>query len=453
MKHFRMGLALLLCLTLFVSLSGSAFAADPRPYALSLQVDGSARAVRAFDESYEGNPYLCLSDLSAALNGTAKQFSFRFHTSGSEGDQFFITLGAAAETEARTEEAMTRSSPLMLNLKRNRLYVDESERKYYTYRAAGNELYMSLTDVQLMLDLAVQVSADGQLHVFTDRSFSPDVEALDALGYFDVFNGIVLADADTGRTLYSKGAYTAYPVASLSKLMGYLLLAEARDAGTISFEDTVTVSDKAYRLSLSPDGIIFLSYGSQLPFQELLGGMMLASSNECALALAEHTYGSEEAFVAQMNSRAKELGLRTAQFYTLHGLPSYSKSAQPVKLQNLMSARDVFQLARYLLTQYPELTDLCSKPYLRMPKLDYTTANSNPLVFNLPGVNGLKTGSTNAAGYCLAASLPVTVGEETHTVVLVLLGAESAELRGQAAEILLRYARDYYTANGFGAEG
>ena len=81
--------------------------------------------------------------------------------------------------------------------------------------------------------------------------------------------------------------------------------------------------------------------------------------------------------------------------------------------------------------------------------MKYASANSNPLVFNLPGTTGLKTGSTTRAGYCLAASLPVTVNRETHTIILVLLGAETASERGQMSEILLKFAKKYYEQNGF----
>ena len=87
--------------------------------------------------------------------------------------------------------------------------------------------------------------------------------------------------------------------------------------------------------------------------------------------------------------------------------------------------------------------------YSTMETLKYSTANTNTLVYNLDGVTGLKTGSTDRAGYCITVSMPVTRGEETHDLVLVLLGAETLGLRGQAAEILLRWARDYYAEHDF----
>jgi len=170
--------------------------------------------------------------------------------------------------------------------------------------------------------------------------------------------------------------------------------------------------------------------------------MLIASSNECALALAEYTCGREAAFVERMNRRAQELGLTSVTMWNCNGLPSFTDDAIPVKRQNLMSAEDLFRLCRHILKNYPEITNITSMKLAHMPHLnDYWTANSNPLVYNMEGVNGLKTGHTNRAGYCVAASLPVGRADGVHTVVLILMGAESAELRGQAAEILLRYAR------------
>ena len=195
-------------------------------------------------------------------------------------------------------------------------------------------------------------------------------------------------------------------------------------------------------LSRSGDGIVPLTAGTDVPFQELLEAMLIASSNESALALAEYTCGSEAAFVERMNRRAQELGLASVTMFNCNGLPSFTGDAIPVKRQNLMSAEDLFRLSRHILKNYPEITQITSRQLAHMPHLnDYWTANSNPLVYNLEGVNGLKTGHTNRAGYCVAASMPVGREDGMHTVVLILMGAETAELRGQAAEILLRYAK------------
>ena len=217
------------------------------------------------------------------------------------------------------------------------------------------------------------------------------------------------------------------------------------DAGEISAADMVRISENAERLSDSADGMVKLTAGEEEPFGELLEAMLIASSNESALALAEHLCGSEEAFVVRMNSRAQELGLKSTRMYNCSGLPSFSEDSIPVKRQNRMSAEDLYRLVKIIMERYPDITEITSIPLAHMPSLnDYRTANSNPLLFNMSGVTGLKTGSTNKAGYCVAATLPVQKEGETHTLVLILLGAETADLRGQAAEILLRDALSHY---------
>ena len=444
MKAMRRILALLLCLLL---LAAPAASADEPPYALTLHVGTGSILVRARTDSFENNVYLCLSDLSAALSSTVKQFRIDYASNPTDGEYFVISSGLPAALPSGAQEG---TAPFVDSLwpSRNRLFMDGRELKYYTHRS-GNVLYMNLTDIQLLFDLTIEPNADGSLRLYPERPFAPDLSLLEREGFFDAFNAVVLGDVNTGELLFARQAETAYPIASLSKLVSYLLIAEALNAGTIRLDDAVPISERAEALSLSPDGQVELQAGTAVPLGELLDAMLLASSNESALALAEHVAGSEEAFVAAMNRRALELGLNSAVFRSPHGLPVYTQSNVPAKRQNMMSALDLFRLGGYLLTGYPGLTARTSRQFVTLPTLDYTTANSNPMVFNMEGVNGLKTGNTTRAGYCLAASLPLSVGGETHTVLLIVLGAETAIMRNQAAHILLRYAQRYYTEHGF----
>lgn len=452
MKAIRTILALLLCAALLCGTAAAARAEGPKPYLLDVRIGEVTVSLRAYSDSYEGNLFLSLSDLAQALRGTEKQFRLEYQSGGSDGELWKLTTGEAApKDDAQKQTASYGIS--YLSLKRNRLFVDGGERRYYSYRSDDRDLYFSLADVQLLLDLTIRIDGAGVLRIDPSRPFAPDLYELKEQDYFSAFNAVLVGDADSGEVLFSDRRAWRCPIASVSKLMSYLLLAEAMEEGEISAEDAVTISTKAARLSWSADGVVSLSPGDQIPLEELLQAMMLASSNECALALAEHLSGSEEAFVARMNERAAELGLLSARFYTPHGLPSYSAGGLPGKRQNSMSAMDLFRLSAYLLEKYPAITEMTEKQFVHLEKLGFTTANSNPLVFNMPGVNGLKTGSTNRAGYCVVATLPVTMGDETHTIVAVVLGAETAELRGQGAEILLRYARDYYTTYGFDTQG
>ena len=452
--YYRFLTTLLAAVLLLIPLSCAAFAEDAiflRPFTLTLYVGDSAFGVRAYHASYENNIYCSLADLSEALNGTEKQYSISFSRSTQDGEYHTIRTGEpfTEEDSGITPMEYDQREDVWLVFKRNRLFVDGSDRKYYTCREGGYDLFMNLVDIQLMLDLNIQKLSGDVFRVYTEKSFVPDFLALQAEGYFDALNGFVVGDADTGIMLCGSEMYTAAPVASISKLMTYLLAMEAIQRGSYKTEDTFTVSSQVAAVSQSGDGIIYLEEGQEVTVQELLEAMLVASSNESSVALAELTAGTEDAFVKRMNERAAELALSSAKFYTSNGLPVYTDDMIPAKLQNVMSPYELFRLCAYVLKTQPQITGITSKTYVSLPSMKYSSANSNPLVFNLPGITGLKTGSTARAGYCLAASMPVTAKGETHTIVLILLGAETASERGQMSEILLRFAKSYFEQNGF----
>ena len=443
-NNLRLPLCLFLCLILCLSLFPPVALAANEPYGLTVRVGSADTRVRAYEGSYEGNTYLSLTDLACALSGTEKQYRFERVISSSDGEYFTVTTGAAPSLPSGGDSAGAYAGTTGVSPYRNRLYVDGAERRYYTWNPQNGDLYMSLTDLQLMLDLTIYREAGNVLSLEVGVPFQPDLEALKNSGFFDCIDAIYLADSATDEIFFRQNTLPAVPVASLSKLLSYLVLREGMDAGEISAADMVRISENAERLSDSGDGMVKLTAGEEEPFGELLEAMLIASSNESALALAEHLCGREEAFVARMNGRAQELGLKSARMYNCSGLPSYSEDSVPVRRQNRMSSEDIYRLVKIILERYPEITEITSIPLAHMPSLnDYRTANSNPLLFNMPGVTGLKTGSTNKAGYCIAAVLPVETEGETHPLVLILLGAETADLRGQAAEILLRYALSY----------
>ena len=445
LKLKRMILALVLMAALLLSCGATAFA-DPSPFSLALLIGDKTVTVRAMLNEYPGNYYISLTDLSAGLDGTGCAFRFEYQNTTADGE--FFTVNTRQSSGAWSGAGTATESPWISSFVpfRNRIFVDGPEHRYYTYRD-GRDLYMSLTDIQLMLDITAEFTEEG-IRLYPDRPFRADLKELDRAGYFDAFSAVLVADADTGDILFSRNAGDPVPIASISKLMTYLLLAEGIQRGEISVYDSVGVSEQAAALSRGVDAMVTLYTDQRYPYQDMLGAMLLASSNECALALAEHLCGSEEVFVARMNERAQELGLKTAHFYNPNGLPVYLQQAVSTKVQNCMSAEDLFTLCSLLIREHPELLNITRERYGSMPSLKYVTANSNAVVFNLPGCNGLKTGSTNKAGSCLAASLPVTVNRETHTAVAIVLGSETAYGRNQAAEILLRAARDTWQEQG-----
>ena len=433
-------LVIVFCSTLIPMQAG----ADGEAFAMQITVNGEQKAVRAYNDSYEGNLYLSLTDLAAALGATEKRFRFERVVSSTDGEYFSITTGQAPVLGSGAGGATGSAAPVMLNLARNRLLVDGGDRKYYTCNPQNGDLYMSITDVQLMLDMTFEKSGNTWT-AKPNQHFIPDIKTLRDAGYFDNISSVYLADANSGEALFLWNGDSELPVASLTKLLSYYILKEGIAAGEIKASDSVRISDHAYAVSRTQDGIVPMEAGAYVPFSELMDAMLVASSNEAAIALAEHLCGSEAAFVERMNARARELGLYSALMYNCNGLPSYDGGNTPFKRQNRMSAADLFLLTQLILQQYPEITEITSTTLAHMPSLnDYWTANSNPLVYNMTGITGLKTGSTDRAGYCLVATMPVQKDGQTHNVVLVLLGAETAAVRGQAAEILLRYARALY---------
>ena len=433
-------LVIIFCSTLIPMQAG----ADGEAFAMQITVNGEQKVVRAYNDSYEGNLYLSLTDLAAALGATEKRFRFERVVSSADGEYFSVTTGQAPVLGSGAGGATGSAAPVMLNLARNRLLVDGGDRKYYTCNPQNGDLYMSVTDVQLMLDMTFEKSGNTWT-AKPNQHFIPDIKTLRDAGYFDNISSVYLADANSGEALFLWNGYSELPVASLTKLLSYYILKEGIAAGEIKASDSVRISDHAYAVSRTQDGIVPMEAGAYVPFSELMDAMLVASSNEAAIALAEHLCGSEAAFVERMNARARELGLYSALMYNCNGLPSYDGGNTPFKRQNRMSAADLFLLTQLILQQYPEITEITSTTLAHMPSLnDYWTANSNPLVYNMTGITGLKTGSTDRAGYCLVATMPVQKDGQTHNVVLVLLGAETAAVRGQAAEILLRYARALY---------
>ncbi|MBO5543392.1 MAG: D-alanyl-D-alanine carboxypeptidase [Oscillospiraceae bacterium] len=434
--------ALSLILMLGVLASSPAQASAEGPYALSILVEGrGTTSVRAYDRVYPGNTYLSMTDLAAALQDTGAMFCFERIITSEKEEYFSVTRGKYPVLPAGTAEYSSRVTENFTPF-RNRLQLNGEEKRYYSYNPGNGDLYMSMTDIQLMLDLTLQKMENG-LVCNPNQPFTPNIQKLTEDGYFSMVNAAYVGDATSGEIFYANAGDTVLPIASLTKLMTYYVLGEAVEAGEISPGDTVGISAEAEKIASSADGMIKLKAGMQVPFYQLLEGMMVASSNECAVALAEHVSGSEAAFVERMNRRAAELGLSSAVLYNCSGLPSYAGDEVPVKRQNCMSAQDLFHLISLIMNRYPQITEITSQKLVHLPDLlDYWTANTNSLLYNLDGVTGLKTGSTDRAGYCLAVTQNLDVKGQPHLIVLVLLGAESADVRDQASSILLRAYRN-----------
>jgi D-alanyl-D-alanine carboxypeptidase (penicillin-binding protein 5/6) len=235
---------------------------------------------------------------------------------------------------------------------------------------------------------------------------------------------VVIYDADFDHVLYAKNPHQKRSIASLTKVMTILYICELVQAGNIGLEDVVTASANA----ASRGGTeIKLKSGDKLTVEELLYASALASANDAAVALAEYAAGSESEFARLMTRRARELGLNDTNFVDATGLLSiysgnYSTAYEMALLSRFAMSNDLFR--RFVSTKEYELK-----------AMNKTIRNSNALLHEVHGVNGIKTGATTPAGHTLITS----VNREGRNLIVVVLGAPSREVRNEESEALVEY--------------
>ncbi len=231
----------------------------------------------------------------------------------------------------------------------------------------------------------------------------------------------VLIDAENGTLLYEKDARVPRPPASLTKLMTLLLAMEDLKSGLADWDTMVTVSEQAWRTGGSQ---MFLNIGQQVSFKDLLKGIAIISANDACVAVAEHLSGSVAAFVQRMNLRAAELGLENSHFTNPHGMDDP---------EHYMSALDVARLAAYFICTQPDAAAFQSEKEFTFNEI--RQFNRNPLLESYPGADGIKTGSTPGAGYCLAS----TSKQQGMRLISVVLNTASEEQRHEDSITLLNH--------------
>jgi len=416
------------------------------PGICQVQTDsGTAFTVKTLDYGYDNNTYLSLRDMAMVLQDTDKSFSLEITKNAVSLNPGNVYTPVGVENLPWED-----SENPDISLRRNEFTVNGQKVSYYTLimglPSGYYDCFMMAADLAMILDVDITVPAAGSFRIHTQEPFCISPDALEQAGYFYGVNSVLAGDATTGELYYRYQSDLSYPIASTSKLMTCLLVMDAVSAGQITLEEPVVISDAVQALADSDDGVIPLKAGEQITVRELLLGALLPSSNECALCLAEAVAGSEEAFVGMMNRKAQELGLSQAVFFNSNGLPSYTEDPIPAKRQNCMSAEDMFRLVSYLLKVYPQVTDITSLESATLESLDLEVRNTNPLLYNLPGVTGLKTGTTNRAGACLVTSLTADGGTMEHDLVVIVLGTEDSIERGRVSGLLARYALQTFYA-------
>ena len=237
----------------------------------------------------------------------------------------------------------------------------------------------------------------------------------------------LLMEASTGRVLYESNADDPLPIASVTKVMATLLIAEAIDDGRLSLQDIVTVSDRAASMGGSQ---VFLEPGEQMTVDDLLKSLIVVSANDATVALAEAVCGSEEAFIAEMNEKAEALGLTNTHFVNTNGLPVEGHHS---------SARDVAITTRALL-EHPMVLNYTNIWMDTIRDGAFGLANTNKLIRFYQGANGMKTGFTSEAGYCLSG----TAKRDGMQLIAVVLGSPTSDDRFALAKQLLDFGFAHY---------
>jgi len=236
----------------------------------------------------------------------------------------------------------------------------------------------------------------------------------------------VLIDYDSGRVLAENNVDERLPPASITKLMTSYVVSHELHAGNIQLDDDVLISEKAWRMVGSRS---FIEVNTKVSVEALLRGMIVQSGNDAAVALAEHIAGSEETFAQMMNQYAQQLGMYNTNYRNATGLPDPD---------HYTTARDIATLSAALIRDFPEHYEWYSEKEYTYN--DITQHNRNKLLWRDSSVDGLKTGHTEAAGYCLAASAK----RSDMRLISVVLGTRSENARAQETQKLFNYGFRFF---------
>lgn len=234
----------------------------------------------------------------------------------------------------------------------------------------------------------------------------------------------ILVDAESGQVLYEKNADQTLPPASITKIMTLLLAMEQVEKNTISLDDEVMISQLAESMGGSQ---IYLAANTRVKLSALLEAITIASANDASVAVSEAIAGSYNNFIDLMNKKAEELGMDNTNFVNSSGLPSKN---------HYSSARDIAVMSRELV-KYPKILEWASiwVDYLQLPDRKAMLVNTNKLIRDYPGMDGIKTGHTDEAGFCLAA----TAQRDNMRLISVIMRASSEKEREELTSRLLDY--------------
>ena len=259
------------------------------------------------------------------------------------------------------------------------------------------------------------------------------VIAVPAQAFESTAKEAILVDVTGHRVLYEKNADEHMPTSSMSKMMTIYMVFDALKKGKVKLDDMFTVSEKAWRTTYKQDeSSMFLPINSRVKVEDLIRGVIIQSGNDATVVLAEGLSGNEQAFVDEMNAKAKEIGMTNSHFMNSNGMPDPN---------HYSTARDLATLAEHLVGDFPEY-------YHYFGELDFTfngikQGNRNPLLYHAGlGVDGLKTGHTDAGGYGLCASAI----RDGRRLVVVVNGLPNMQARADDPAAILDYGFNQFKA-------
>lgn len=277
-------------------------------------------------------------------------------------------------------------------------------------------------------NLSATKSTTNSVNTAPAPSPTPAPPIIDAKGY-------ILMDANSGAILASQNAETRMAPASLTKLMSMYLISQALAKGQIHLDDLVTISETAWRTGGSR---MFVQVGTQVPVKDLIDGIVVASGNDATMAMAEYVGGNTQSFVDLMNKTAASLGMKDTHFMDPTGLPDPGHYSTPYDLAILSQA---------IIQDYPEDYKLYDQKWITYNHIKQP--NRNRLLWRDPTVDGLKTGHTKEAGYCLIASAE----RNGMRLIAVVMGAPSDSSRADDTQALLNYGFRFFETHKLYAAG
>lgn len=270
--------------------------------------------------------------------------------------------------------------------------------------------------------------------------FTNSIAFAGKIGIEDGVSAYLLGDFEDGRIVEEYNIDTPLAIASITKLMTYTIVMDEIRNGNISMDDIITIDKEVEEVN----GSTFeLKEGEKFSVETLLESTLIVSANDSCVALAKHTSGDVPSFVNKMNQKAEEIGLEHTRYLNPNGLPEKNG-------QNTMTVRDIFKLSRYIIKEYPEILEITKKDKIDIEDgirdEEFVNENTNPLLKEMNGVDGLKTGFTGEAGYCLVSTVKVkgqAKGEDFRLIGIVM-GTKGEEGRKNMSKHLLEYGISNY---------